>query len=162
MRPELHVADDDEHGFTLVEVLVTIALISIAFISILSAVAAMITAGAENTNAATSLTTARNLAAFMQSQTYIPCGAAGAAATAYNTQEINALAPNGFVPPSGYIASVSAVEAWNGLTSPVAFGPTDGSCPTDHGLERLTLTVQPAPSQLGTVATRTITILKRH
>ncbi len=161
IRPEARA----ERGFTLIEVLISVALLSVAFIGILGAVAALITAGAENANATTTATVARNLAAFLQTQSYVPCGLAGTAAAAYNQD----IAQNGFSYPSGFTPKVSAVDAWNGDTPATFYSPggvpdTQGLCPAaggDHGLERLTLTVTPG-AQLGATAPRSLTILKRQ
>ena len=61
----------------------------------------MITASAENTHFATSQTTVRNLAAFMQTQAYVACGVPPATVNGYN-DEIAA----GFTAPTGFSASI--------------------------------------------------------
>ena len=65
-----------QEGFTLIEVIITIALISIAFVGILSAVGGLVMSGVENKNASAVQAALRNAATFTQSfdsAAYVSC-----------------------------------------------------------------------------------------
>ena len=104
-----------DEGFTLIETVLTIALVSIAFVGILSGVAGVIAAGAENQHASTAETVVRNAAEYLKGQAYVACTADPG--TTY-TGEVTS---SGIV-PTGY-AVVVTVNAWDG-NSPATFaGP---------------------------------------
>ena len=136
MRPVLPAADD-ERGFTLIEVLITIALLSIAFVAILSAVAAMITAGAENTHVA-SQRKPRFATSPPSCSRLRPTSRVRRLRTAVRPRTTTRGSPT-FVAPTGYIASVIGVQSWNG-DSPATFGGDRRLLLDrgDQGLERLT------------------------
>ena len=151
-----------DEGFTLIEVIISIALISIAFVGILSAVSGLVLSGAENKNAAAVQAAVRNAATFIQSfdgAAYIPCGqVAPTPAQAYQTDLAGASLP------AGLTATIQPtdVQFWDGGALPQA-GFTPG-CPGagDQGLESVRVTVSSAGSaNYGGAFSKSLTVLKR-
>ena len=138
-----------DEGFTLIEVVLTVALISIAFVAILTAVAGMIAAGAQNKHASTAEIAARNAGEDLKSRPYVACTLDPK--TAYEGD----IANSGML-PAGYTIAVS-VRAWDG-NSPATF---TGVCPSsESGLELVTITATSSP-ELGGSFTKTLSVVKR-
>lgn len=123
---------DQEGGMTLVEVVITVAIISIAFVAILSALGVMISSGALHRQQTRSETAARNAAEFVkQPASYVAC----ATPTSYNLSSVNL--------PSGYTATVISVQV---IDNAAAGSPTYSSstCPgSDPGVQRISIRVCP-------------------
>lgn len=154
MRRRAHRPPRPEEGFTLIEVLIALALISIAFVGILSAVAGMITAGAQNKTASNVSAAVRNVGTYLQSYASAPyVGCAANPLDSYNQD----LPPT--IAPTGYTASVTGVQFWRGDT-PAGFDP---ACPAggDQGLELVTVTVSSGTGHLGGQFSRSLDVLKR-
>jgi prepilin-type N-terminal cleavage/methylation domain-containing protein len=143
----------DEGGFTLLEVVITVALLSIAFVGILTAVSGLVASGVQNRNATAVQAAIRNVAAFTQSYDttpYIPCD--GTPISAYQG-DLTAAYPT---------ATVTKVEFWDGNALPADFvGP---SCPGggDQGLERVTILVSSGTGDLGGTFSQSLTVVKRN
>ncbi len=138
-----------EDGETLLELLVTVTIMGIAFVAILAGVAVAITASDSLRDEAVAEGVVRNYAervADPDDVPYVDCAPTSAYAT-----------PPGFAVPAGWSASVTAVAYWQG-NNPPTFG---GSCPSpDRGLQQVTLRVQsPAGQQQ---ATETVVVVKRR
>ena len=136
----------DEDGFSLVEVLVTIVIVGIAFAAILGAMVTSITVSDLHRKQASADALVRSGAEAVKDHTvaYAPCGGP------------NAYAPALPSAPSGYSVSVSSVQYWDGTsTNPAAFS---GSCGTDQGLQKITIVAASSDGR----ATETLEILKRR
>jgi prepilin-type N-terminal cleavage/methylation domain-containing protein len=141
---------DAETGFSLAEILVTVAIVGITFTAILGGLMTSIKASALQRTEATADSLARSAAEWVKDSVhngYQPCPAS------YST--------SGLTVPGGYSVTITQVEYWTG-TTPVAGTPYSPvfqtTCPgTDHGLERITIV---ATSSNGD-ATERVQILKR-
>jgi type II secretory pathway pseudopilin PulG len=139
-----------QRGETLVEILVTVSIMSIAFVGILAGIGVTFMATDSHRQDATAEAVLRSYAERMQDPTgmaYVNC----ATTATYGI-------PAGFsVPatPTGWTAVVTNELNWQGDTPPT-FATT---CTTDKGLQQLTLRVQ---SPVGAhQATETVVIVKR-
>jgi Tfp pilus assembly protein PilV len=141
-----------QRGETLIELLVTVSIMGIAFIGILAGIGVTFVASDSHRQAATAEGVLRNYAERIQDPTdvpYVTC----ATTSSYTT-------PIGFaLPAAGWTASVTSALWWQGNTPPT-FLATLATCPSsDKGLEQLTLTVK-SPTGLHQ-ATATVVIVKR-
>lgn len=125
-------AQDHEAGMTLVEVVISVAIISVAFIAILTAIGVMITTGAQHRRLTRTEAAARNAAEYVkQPASYVAC----ATPAAYSLSGVNL--------PTGYTTVVSTVQV---IDNPAATSPTytSATCPgSDPGLQRVTIRVCP-------------------
>ena len=118
---------DDEAGFSLVEVLITVVIVGIAFAAILGGMVTSIVVSDLHRKQASSAALARSAVEALKDQ-----------AVAY----VNCAAPNDYASalppaPGGYGVSISSVKYWDGTSSdPVAFS---GSCPPDMGMQLITV-----------------------
>jgi prepilin-type N-terminal cleavage/methylation domain-containing protein len=141
-------------GFTLIETVLTIALVSIAFVGILTAVAGMIAAGAANQRLSTAEAAARNASEFLAGQTYVACTPSTDAATAY---EADIASDHTGAFPANYHIDI-AVNTWDTNSNPATF---PGACPgADTGLQAIRITAT-STSGLGPAYSKTLTIVKR-
>lgn len=144
----------EEGGFTLIEVVFTIALMSIAFIAILGAVTVLISSTAENQHGSTAESAVRNVGEYLKTVPYKRCDQSPKSSyqTAVDT------APSGTV-PSGYAATITSVQAWNG-DNPATFGADGGCANGEQGVELVTVQVSSSANGLGGQFTKTLTIIK--
>ncbi|MFE4856349.1 type II secretion system protein [Streptomyces sp. NPDC056670] len=109
-----------EEGETLVEVLVAVVLMGVAFVTILGGIGTAIISSATQQKVTSADSVARSAAEKVVSDPYVSC------AGSYGTP----------TPPAGYTVAVE-IEYWDGMG---AFGP---ACPTaDTGVQKVTLTVR--------------------
>jgi len=140
----------DDVGETLVEVLVTLVILSIAAVAILTGVQTAVRASDITRKEATSGTYVHGYAEAIEnfvssSGHYVDC----AGISAYGASTV------GYAVPSGYSAAVTTVQYWSGSawTSP---------CGSDQGAQQLTLTVSSSDSAMGGHgATEVLTIVIR-
>ena len=139
-----------ESGFSLAETIITVAIVSITFVALLTAMQVTITASAAHRTASVADTILRSSAELVKDpvrSAYVDC----AAPSAYPLSSVPA--------PSGYTASVSEIRYWTGtLPSGGAYDPIfSESCPaTDQGLQRITLSVTSSDG-----AVQTVQVVKR-
>jgi Tfp pilus assembly protein PilV len=144
-----HLVYPGQQGETLLELLVSVAIMGTAFVAILAGIGTTLIATDSHRQEATAETVLRSYAERIQDPAdvaYVDCATTASYAN-----------PVGFsLPASGWSASVTSVLAWQGDTPPTFAA----SCPSpDTGLQQLTLTVQsPASSHQ---ATETVVIVKR-
>jgi prepilin-type N-terminal cleavage/methylation domain-containing protein len=128
-------------GFTLVELLVTVVILGIAFTVFVGGMGTSILASDYHRRQASTETVLRDFAETLKSRntTYVTC------ATTYSAPST----------PPGYTASVTAVAYWNGTN---AYVNPLSTCPAvDNGLQRISLR---ATSSAGRDA-ETVDIVKR-
>jgi prepilin-type N-terminal cleavage/methylation domain-containing protein len=149
-RARTRRATRSEAGVTLIELMVTISIIGIAFTALLAALMGVFTFGDQHRKAAVGETLVRRYADNVNNATYVNC----ATASSYSA----ALAP---APPTDYAVAITAIEYWNGDAT-ATFGTSQSGCvsATDKGIQRITVRVT------GTVSTGSIpsevVILKRN
>ncbi len=119
---------DRQDGVTLIELTVTIAIIGVAFVSLLAALTGVFMDGDTHRKSAQVTTLLSRYAEQLQSATYVDC------ATPTTAGYTSALSPV----PGGYTASIVSVEYWNGDRD-VAFDPTCAG--GDKGAQRITIHV---------------------
>ena len=146
---------DPEGGMTLIEVVITVAIISIAFVAILSAIGVMITSGALHRQLTRTETATRNAAELVkQPSTYVAC----ASPAAYTLSGLNL--------PTGYTAVVSSVQVIDNAAATTPTYPS-ATCPaTDPGVQRVTVRVCPHGVSDGTCTAsskdaQTVQVIKR-
>jgi prepilin-type N-terminal cleavage/methylation domain-containing protein len=137
-----------EAGVTLIEVMVTIAIMGIGFTALLACLAGTFTAGDQNRKVAVAQTVARKYADALSNATYVSC----AVTTSYASALVS--------PPSGFTVAVTNVEYWNG-DSTATFGTSPSTCTTngDQGVQRLNLRVTQTDSLRGVI--EDVLVLKR-
>lgn len=139
-----------DEGVTLVEVLVALAILSVAGVAILAGLQMSVMASdihrKQSTGGATVRSYAEAIEKYLRTDgNYVRCAPAGTYAPA----------AVGYALPSGYTASQSAAEPLDGNGSVI----TIGTCPTrDQGVQRLRLTVSSADGR----ATERLTIVVRR
>ncbi|MFA5890347.1 MAG: prepilin-type N-terminal cleavage/methylation domain-containing protein [Actinomycetota bacterium] len=133
-----------EAGVTLVEVLVTVVILGMAFAAIVGAMGTSILASDIHRKQATSEVVLRDYAETLAAASYVTCG---------TTSSYEAVS---FTPPTGFTVSVTAVEYYTSATQ--TFESSYGTCPvSDSGLQRLSLRVVSDDAR----ATETLQIVKR-
>lgn len=137
--------DPRERGFGLIEVLITVAIVSIAFVAILSAISALIITGAQHRDLTRAEALARNAAEYVKSSSvpYAPC------ASGYDLTGL----PN---VPASFTATTTSVKVWDGNHDPAGYTPT---CTTDPGVQQVTVTV--ARTGAGGIS-QTLSFVKRE
>lgn len=140
----------DERGLTLIELLLTVAIMGIAFASILAGVSSMFNDSDLARKSALTETWLRRYAETVDSATYVTC----ATPSSYSS----ALTPS---PPTGYAVQISTVEYWDGSAS-ATFTTSQSGCVSagDQGAQRIT--VQVTNTQTSPVLTRKVVIVKRN
>lgn len=162
---------DAERGETLIEIMVTVAVLGIAMVALLSGLWSVLRIGDSNTKASNADLVLRDYAETLKANgpttigstsydaTYIPCqnlSTAGSTYPAYTPQS----------PNSAYTATITNIQFLNGYsgTAPVWNSRSQG-CPAggDQGLQLLTLSVS-SPGGSGAVSqrTETVNIIKRN
>jgi prepilin-type N-terminal cleavage/methylation domain-containing protein len=138
---------DDESGFTLIEVLITVALMSIALVAILGALTVMIGTTARHRGITRAEAAARNAAEYVKSGavTYtdprIACGVTPPQALT-GVPDV----------PASFTVTVEAVKGWDGQ-EPAGYD-TVGGCATDRGVKLVTIEVA------GQGASTTLSVVK--
>jgi prepilin-type N-terminal cleavage/methylation domain-containing protein len=138
-------------GFSLVEILITIAIVGITFSAILGGLFTSITVSALQRKEATADTVARSAAEVVKDSEHNPyrnCAGPGAYAL------------TGLSVPSGFSVRITDVAYWNGqpLTPGYAVG-FQPNCPsTDQGIQRITIAATSSDGQ----ATETVQVIKRR
>ena len=129
-----------QDGFTLVEVMVTILIMSIAFVTILEGEAVFFHSTTIRRSTASLDTATRNYATALNNAAYVDCAAAYA------------------VPAAPGTSAAVAIDYWNGDTSPASFGGR-ATCLAngEQGAERLQITL----TDTNTSQTDQLTIVKR-
>jgi type II secretory pathway pseudopilin PulG len=138
-----------EAGLTLIELILTISLMGVAFAAILGGVAGVYSDGATHRNAALVETWLRRYAESLDAAAYVAC----ATTTSYN----GALAPS---PPANFSAQITAVTYWDGAAN-ASFTSSQSGCVAagDKGVQRITLQVSETEQFRG--VTENVVVVKR-
>jgi prepilin-type N-terminal cleavage/methylation domain-containing protein len=144
------VAADGDRGYTLIELLVAVAILGIAGTTVVGGIGMMVKSADYERKESVAALQINGFAEAVTATGYLPC------ATAATYQAATA-----FVSPPGYTASISAVAYWDAAT-PGSFDPSGAPasvCPgTDSGLQRITLTVSSSDGR----DTETLRVVKRQ
>lgn len=157
MEPDATANADRERGFTLIEVLITLSIVSIAFIAILTALAVMISTTATHRRITDGETIVRNVAEFVKANdtaAYHRCDLVTPTTALQDYRsKLAAATPSTLGLTSRYTATIVSVEAGTG-------GAGFGSCPVggDKGIQRVTVQVTPTDSTSG----QQLSIVKRN
>lgn len=131
-----------DRGDTLVEILVSVAILGIAVVAILGAIAMTATASGLHRDTASVQNLLHNWAESVSDGPYTACASAATVQSAVPSPAL----------PTGFSAQVTAVRYWDGS----AFA---GSCGTDQGLQRITLSIA-GPGSPG--AAGTLDVVRRR
>lgn len=130
-----------EEGLSLVELLVAVAILGIAFVTILGGMGTAVLISDVHRKQATAGTALREYAEVVEAAAYQECSASSQPAYPYSA-------------PAGFTASMGTVDVWDGNT-PAGFGACSSD---DPGLQRMRLTVASDDGR----ATETVQVLKRR
>jgi prepilin-type N-terminal cleavage/methylation domain-containing protein len=151
-----------ERGETLVEILVTVAIMGICFVAILLGVTTAYTATDTHRQESTAEGVLRSYAERIKDQnlTYIDCTSNPSPGPAYLAAA--EAASGGLLPVSGFTPSVTNVTYWDGQqTGSGAQNPAFGACGVgDNGVQRISIQVVSPHGPHG--ATESMTIVKRR
>lgn len=136
-----------EEGVTLIELLVTIAILGTAFVTLVGGMTTAVIASDIHRKEATAGAAVRSYAEDVKAATYVSC----ATASSYAPAAVSYSAPTSFT------ASVTGVAYWVPSPSDPNTGSFATTCSTDRGVQRLTLQVVSADQR----ATELVTVLKR-
>lgn len=135
---------DREGGFTLVELIVAVAIMSFAFVAIMAALGTAIIVSDVNKRQATAESVLGSYAETLKATAYVACPT-----TQYDASALGVNVPTGY--------SWSRIISWDGDPTTGSFDNPATTCPgSDPGLEQVTLTVTTARG-----VTKTTSILKR-
>jgi prepilin-type N-terminal cleavage/methylation domain-containing protein len=143
-------------GFSLVEILITIAIVGITFSAILGGLMASITVSALQRKEATADTIVRSAAELVKDSEQNPYR---------NCAGTGAYSLTGLSVPSGFSVQITSVAYWNGdgiggpsgVLTPYAVG-FQPNCPSqDHGIQQITISATSSDGQ----ATESVQVIKR-
>jgi prepilin-type N-terminal cleavage/methylation domain-containing protein len=136
-------------GFSLVEIVITIAIVGVTFSAILGGLFASITVSALQRTEATADTVARSAAEVVKDSVQNPYN---------NCAGPGAYSLTGVSVPSGFSVHITDVAYWDG--HPPAGGAVNfvSSCSGDVGIQRITISATSADGQ----ATETVQVIKRR
>ena len=154
MRPSPHLHSED--GLSLAELLVTIVLVSVTFVAILSGLITTIRVSAAHRSQATTDAVVRSAAEWVKDIAHNPYRSSCNGPAMYSL--------NGLAMPTGYSATITRVEYWDGA-APATTGTYNlsshmqSSCPggVDRGLQRITIVATSPDGQ----ASETVQVMKR-
>lgn len=141
-RPRRLLAGDA--GLTLVELLLTISIMGIAFLAILGGMGTSILTSDIHRKQATGQTLLTSFAEAVKEAAYVDC----AQASDYQSS---------FTAPAGYGATVTAVAYWLPPPSPQAPPGFGATCPPDTRLQQVSLEIRSTDGR----ATETVAVFKR-
>jgi prepilin-type N-terminal cleavage/methylation domain-containing protein len=138
-------------GFSLVEIMITVAIVGITFTAILGGLMSSITVSALQRKEATADAIARSAAETVkdsQQNPYTNCAGPGA----YTLTGVSV--------PSGFSVKITGVQYWNwdGHAVPASYAVGfNGNCSPDNGMQQITIAATSSDGQ----ATETVQVIKR-
>ncbi len=140
----------DEAGLTLIEVLVTVAILGIAFVTVVGGMAVSIAGSDMHRKQATSQTVLRNLAEFLKAADYQCSGDYTAAIdppTGFTAQVGSPVVRRsplaaGNPDSAAYTVEITEVRQWTSGTVDPAMFQAPATCEGDNGLQQLRIQVQ--------------------
>ena len=139
-------------GFSLVEIMITVAIVGITFTAILGGLIASITVSALQRKEATADAIVRSAAEVVKDSDKNPYK---------NCAGPSAYSLSGLSVPSGFSAKITDVQYWSWDGNPVPAGYAvgfKGSCPpSDNGIQQITIAATSTDGQ----ATETVQVIKR-
>ena len=140
-------------GFSLVEIIITIAIVGVTFSAILGGLFTSITVSALQQKEATADTVARSAAEVVKDSDHNPYS---------NCAGSGHYSLTGLSVPSGLSVTITDVAYWTWAGPPVTAGYAVGfqpNCPSsDNGIQRITITATSSDGQ----ATETVQVIKRR
>jgi type II secretory pathway pseudopilin PulG len=136
-----------EEGVTLVEILVTVMILGVAFVTLVGGMSSAMIASDIHRKEATAGAALRSYAEAIKGAGYTNCA----------TPATYAPASVGYVQPAASTAGVTSVEYWQVDSSDPNTGSFNGTCTTDQGLQRISVQVTTSDGR----ATESVQILKR-
>jgi Tfp pilus assembly protein PilV len=143
----------DDHGETLIEVLMAVVIMGIAVVSIIAGIGTAIVVSDIHHKQATAGAAVRDYAEALENS--VAASPSGYSAAACGNPSLYAV----YTPPSGYTATVLGVRDWNDSAadpSTWAWEPA-GTC-VDHGVQKVSLRVASTDSR----ATETLDVIIRR
>lgn len=139
----------DERGETLLELIISLAILGLGLVAIMSGVALSLKSSDIHRKQVTAAAAVRDFAEAIETSVsgsgYVPCATTSSYAGLYTA-------------PSAYAASVKAVDYWTGTT----WSPSACTTATDSGVERVTLQVSSGDSSAaGRGAVETLVVIVR-
>jgi prepilin-type N-terminal cleavage/methylation domain-containing protein len=123
-------APRSDAGVTLIEVLVTISIMGIAFTALLGALIGIFQTGDTHRKVAVSETLVRRYADAVDTAPYVDCAEPTDYAAAVSEEP----------PPTGFTVQVTAVEYWDGNPNSAFLGTSPDAC-IDKGVQRVNVRV---------------------
>jgi prepilin-type N-terminal cleavage/methylation domain-containing protein len=136
-------------GFSLVEIVITIAIVGVTFSAILGGLFASITVSALQQKEATADTVARSAAEVVKDSEHNPYS---------NCAGPGHYSLTGLSVPSGFSVSITDVAYWDGQPPAGSAVGFQSNCPSDRGIQRITIAATSADGQ----ATETVQVIKRR
>jgi prepilin-type N-terminal cleavage/methylation domain-containing protein len=146
-RPKLSRARDEaQHGFTLVEILITVWILGALMVAFMGGLVTMMNSSEEQRRVSTAETELRRFAESVRDYPYEAC---------WTASQYDAAVKVGYTSPAGFTPSVSSITYWNEAadvtpmtpTEPQTFVSSHPNCDgtldaTDDGLQQLTISMQ--------------------
>lgn len=139
-----------ESGTTLIELLVTIVIMGVAFVVIVGGIGTAIIGSDIQKNQAGADVVARSAAEDITAQPYQPCTATPAVTPAY-----------AFTAPSGFDVTTTPVSYWNSKNNKFQANCPDEAAGGDAGLQLVSITATSAPGTRRP-STETVELVKRR
>jgi len=135
----------DERGDTLLELIIAVSILGIAFVALLTAMFTSNVSSDLHRKQAVAGGELRNFSEAIQRETYVSCATVSSYGSTYTA-------------PTGFTKSITAIEFHNADATNPAVSIFQGTCPsTDQGIQRLTLRIASTDARI----TEDLVVVKR-